>query len=76
VVSAYETGRRDPTYSMLEKLIAAAGYEMRIHLEPIDRHDDSIELYLQTLPPHLRVDLERSRSKRAEEARLRRIRGT
>lgn len=33
VVSAYESGRREPSVSMLERLIAAAGHRMAIQLE-------------------------------------------
>src|ERR671919_3165131 len=41
-ISAYETGRREPTMPTLTRILAAAGFEMRIRLAPIDDHDDSI----------------------------------
>lgn len=75
VVSAYETGRREPTLPTLKKLLAAAGFEMRIHLEPLDRHDESLEQFLGSLPPETRADLEEARQRRADDARLRRVRG-
>lgn len=75
VVSAYETGRRDPTYSNLEKMIAAAGFEMRVQLEPLDPHDASLDTYLNAMPPEARAQLEVAMARRVDEARLRRIKG-
>ena len=40
MVSAYEHDRRQPTLPTLLKLLKAAGFEMRMHLEPYDDHDD------------------------------------
>ena len=39
MVSAYEHGRRDPGLGTLTKLLGAAGFELRMHLEPTDTHD-------------------------------------
>jgi transcriptional regulator with XRE-family HTH domain len=75
VISAYETGRREPTMPTLTRLLAGAGFEMRIQLAPLDDHDYSILEYLDTLPPDLRVEVERSAQDRVGQARLRRIRG-
>ena len=74
-ISVYETGRQEPTLPTLIKLLAAAGYEMRIRLEPIDYHDESLEQFIASLPPDKRVELEEARRRRTEEARLRRVRG-
>ena len=74
-ISVYETGRQEPTLPTLIKLLAAAGYEMRIRLEPIDYHDESLEQFIASLPPDQRVELEEARWRRTEEARLRRVRG-
>lgn len=74
-VSSYETGRKEPTIPTLQRLLAAAGFELRIRLEPIDRHDESLEAFLQTLPPLQLANLEEARRIRAEAARLRRTRG-
>ena len=38
-VARIESGHADPAFSTLERLLAAAGLEMRIHLEPADDHD-------------------------------------
>lgn len=75
VISAYETGRREPTMPTLTRLLAAAGFEIRIQLAPLDDHDYSILEYLDTLPPDLRGQVEESARARVEHARLRRVRG-
>jgi transcriptional regulator with XRE-family HTH domain len=75
VISAYETGRREPTMPTLTRLLAAAGFEMRIQLAPVDDHDFSILEYLNTLPPDMRAQIEESARTRVEHARLRRVRG-
>lgn len=40
MVSAYEHDRRQPTLPTLLKLVKAAGFDLRMHLEPVDDHDD------------------------------------
>lgn len=72
-ISAYETGRMEPTLPTLERLLAAAGFEMRISLEPI--HDDGLDDWLDVLSPEDRARLADAATTRAAEARLRRIRG-
>jgi predicted nucleotidyltransferase/DNA-binding XRE family transcriptional regulator len=34
VISAYEAGRREPSYAMLTRLVKSAGYTLEPHLEP------------------------------------------
>ena len=75
MVSAYETGRRDPTLPTLMRLLRAAGFDLRMHLEPADYHDEALEQFLATLPPSELTELEAARQRRAAEARLRRVRG-
>ena len=75
VISAYETGRREPTMPTLTRLLAAAGFEMRIQLAPVDDHDDSILEYLDRLPHDVRAAVEESARARVDQARLRRVRG-
>jgi transcriptional regulator with XRE-family HTH domain len=43
MVSAYERGQRQPTLPTLSRLLKAAGYELRMHLEPYDDHDDVLQ---------------------------------
>ena len=42
-VARIESGRADPAFSTLERLLAAAGLEMCIHLEPADDHDAALD---------------------------------
>jgi transcriptional regulator with XRE-family HTH domain len=39
MISAYERGKRQPTLETLLRLLRAAGFELRMHLEPYDPHD-------------------------------------
>ena len=74
-ISAYETGKKEPTLPTLVRLLAAAGSEMRIRLEPIDDHDATLAAFIETLPASQRAELgEESRTRVAAE-RLNRIRG-
>lgn len=75
VVSAYETGRREPTLPTLSKILAAGGYEMRIQLSPLEDHDESLSKYLEDLPSDVQAEIERGARERVEAARLRRLRG-
>jgi transcriptional regulator with XRE-family HTH domain len=40
MISAYERDLRQPTLPTLERLLSAAGLELRLHLKPRDRHDE------------------------------------
>ena len=40
MISAYERGRRQPSLPTLLRLLHAAGFELRMTLEPYDPHDD------------------------------------
>jgi len=61
MVSAYERDRRQPTLETLRKLVRAAGFDLRMHLEPYDPHDDVLE------------GLERNRSAEERAARDRQV---
>lgn len=74
-ISAYETGRMDPTFATLTKLVAAAGLELRVQLVPRDRHDEGLEAFMESLPAVRRAEIEAQRRQRAEAARLQRIKG-
>lgn len=74
-ISAYETGRKQPTLPTLMGLLRGAGLEMRIRLTPIDDHDATLEAFMESLPPERRAELDIETRDRAEAARLRRIRG-
>ena len=74
-VSAYETGRMDPTVQTLLKLIEAADLELRVRLVERDYHDESLQAFLDSLPAAKQAELERARRDRAADARLRRVKG-
>lgn len=40
MISAYERDRRQPTLETLLRLLRAAGFDLRMRLEPHDPHDD------------------------------------
>src|SRR5437764_13507382 len=40
MISAYERGKRRPSLETLLRLLRAAGFDLRMHLEPYDAHDD------------------------------------
>jgi transcriptional regulator with XRE-family HTH domain len=75
-ISAYETGRREPTLPTLQRLLAAAGFELRLHLTPLDPHDETLAAYLASLPAKTQAELETRGRQRAAAARLRRVRGS
>lgn len=74
-ISSYETGRKDPTVATLERLVGAAGYEIRVRLEPPDSHDEDMSNYIATLSPELRAKIELSSQQRVTNARLARLKG-
>jgi transcriptional regulator with XRE-family HTH domain len=50
-VAKIERGRRDPSLSTLERLVRAAGLELRVQLAPRDDHDlQLIDLMLELSP--------------------------
>lgn len=73
-ISAYETGRKDPSLSTLERLLRGAGLEMRIHLEPLDTHDDVLNDYLANLPASARSEIDETQRERVERDRLKAVR--
>lgn len=50
MISAYERDRRQPTLATLLRLLKAAGYELRLHLEPYDDHDDVLAAEREAWP--------------------------
>jgi transcriptional regulator with XRE-family HTH domain len=40
MISAYERDKRQPSLTTLLRLLRAAGFELRMRLEPYDPHDD------------------------------------
>lgn len=50
-LSAYEAGRKSPRFETLVRIIRAAGQDLRVHLEPLDDHDEWVAAYEARLPP-------------------------
>jgi transcriptional regulator with XRE-family HTH domain len=58
-VAKIERGRRDPSLTTLERLVRAAGLELRIQLAPKDDHDlQLIDLTLDLTPAQRLQNLE------------------
>lgn len=74
-ISSYETGRKEPTLPTLMRLLRAAGFEMRIHLERVDSHDESLVRFMSALSPQQQAEIDEDTRRRVEAARLRRVRG-
>ncbi|MBV8445388.1 MAG: helix-turn-helix transcriptional regulator [Candidatus Dormibacteraeota bacterium] len=43
MVSAYERGRRQATLPTLLRLVNAAGFDLRLHLQPLEEHDATLQ---------------------------------
>ncbi len=69
MVSAYERDRRQPTLATLMRLLKAAGYELRVHLEPYDDHDDVLAEQRAAWPEEKQAAWESYQRHRVAEAR-------
>jgi transcriptional regulator with XRE-family HTH domain len=54
MISAYERDRRQPTVPTLLRLLRAAGFDLRMHLEPLEAHDQILEDLEAARTPHER----------------------
>lgn len=50
-LSAYEAGRKSPSFETLVRIIRAAGQDLRVRLEPLDDHDEWVAAYEASLSP-------------------------
>ncbi len=66
-IAAYERGTKDPTMKSLLRILRAAGYDLRMRLEPHDDHDETLAAWRATLAPDVRDAFSRD-----QEARVRR----
>lgn len=57
-LSAYESGRRQPTLPTLLRLLGRAGLDLRIELTEQDRHDDILAEWERSLGERERTRLE------------------
>jgi len=65
MVARYETGQVEPTLPALLRLLHAAGFELHMHLEPYDRHDETLAWQQAQLAPS-----ERRRWRREQDAKV------
>jgi transcriptional regulator with XRE-family HTH domain len=49
-IAAYESGKREPTVPTLQRIIQAAGLDLRMRLEVRDAHDEWLRTYESRLP--------------------------
>src|SRR5919197_6525762 len=54
-IAKIERGRRDPTFATLERLVRAAGFDLRIQLVPHDDHDEQLMRAMRELSPEERL---------------------
>ncbi len=54
-VSAYEAGHKSPSFGTLVRLIRSTGQDLRIRLEPLEGHDESVLAYEASLPVKTRA---------------------
>lgn len=57
-LSAYESGRRQPTLPTLLRLLSRAGLDLRMELAEQDRHDEVLAEWESSLDPGERARLE------------------
>lgn len=63
-ISAYESGAKEPRLSTLERLLTAAGFELRIGFEPIDPSQDALARWEAALPAETRARWRRDQRRR------------
>jgi transcriptional regulator with XRE-family HTH domain len=71
MVSAYESDHRQATLPTLMRLLAAAGFELRMHLAPYDDHDDVLRASEEHRLPEQRRAWESYQADRVAKARAR-----
>lgn len=59
MISAYERDKRQPTLETLLRLLRAAGFELRMQLEPYDPHDDVLAALEEARSPRERARRDR-----------------
>jgi transcriptional regulator with XRE-family HTH domain len=62
-LSAYEAGRKSPSFETLVRVVRAAGQDLRVQVVPYDDHDEVMAAYEASLP---RKELARYRARELE----------
>jgi transcriptional regulator with XRE-family HTH domain len=55
-IARIESGRQEPSFSRLERLFRAAGYDLKVDLVPHDAHDEQLIRQMLALPVEDRLD--------------------
>jgi transcriptional regulator with XRE-family HTH domain len=55
-IARIENGRQEPSFSRLEQLLRAAGYDMKIQLVAHDEHDEQLIDEMLRLTPRQRLE--------------------
>jgi transcriptional regulator with XRE-family HTH domain len=55
-IARIETGRQEPSYATLERLVRAAGFDLKVELVPHDTHDELLIDAMLALPLEERLD--------------------
>ncbi|MHB8670443.1 MAG: helix-turn-helix domain-containing protein [Acidimicrobiales bacterium] len=63
-ISAYESGAKVPSLETLERILGAAGFDLRMSLALAEDHDESLARYLATVPAGARAKFEREQQAR------------
>jgi transcriptional regulator with XRE-family HTH domain len=58
-IARIESGVADPQFSTVERLLAAVGLEMRTRVEPIDDHDQVLEVFHAALSAEQKEEADR-----------------
>lgn len=54
-IARIETGRQSPSFDTLERIVKACDLELRVRLEPRDRHDEQLIEEMLRLTPEQRL---------------------
>ena len=54
-IARIETGRQEPTFPTLERLVRAAGFDLKLQLVPHDEHDARLIRSMLSLTPDERL---------------------
>lgn len=54
-IARIEAGRQEPTFATLERLVRAAGFDLRVQLVPHDEHDERLIRGMLALSPAERL---------------------
>lgn len=69
-IAQYENGKRDPAVGTLQRVLRAAGWDLRCRLEPPDLYSESLEKVLrERYTPEERAAWRERTARWAEEAR-------